>query len=363
MKPLRLFEGFHIWVLAPSVLSEDPNIIYYYDFDQSIKEYTKVFEELQLSWTWQPIRLDNYKLVIKRIKEDANQRKVLVLNLCDGDEINQAPGVSVIQELEAQELIYSGSMEYFYTITTSKIPMKKVFDQFHISNPEWEIVQSDGRNMESIFQKIPTPIILKPAVSGGSMGLGISNVVETAQEFNVTLDKINKGYRGWNLTIDGILAERFIPGREFTILIVGSWDQENEIIYYKPIERVFNKNLPKKEQFLSFDRLWETYDEESNLGNDQFLYNYYAPEDEIQDEIYSLSMKTYKALQGTGYTRIDIRMDENTNRLYVLEANAQCGLSDDENYTSIGAILRVNNKTFSDLISEIMNDAIRRNNK
>lgn len=360
MRADRLFEGYHIWVLAPSIVNEDANINYYYDFAQSIKEYTKVFSELQLDWTWQEIRLDNYKEIIARIKSDSIERKVLVINLCDGDEINQAPGISILKELERQELCYTGAQEYFYDITTSKIPMKQVFDNKSVSTPEWEIIQNDGTSISGIFQRLGTPLIIKPAVSGGSMGLGTINVVENEQECRQVLEKIQEGYRGWNLMIDGVFAERFIPGREFTTLLVGSYQHPDNIIYYSPIERVFNKALPVTEQFLSFDRLWETYEEETALGEDQFLYNYFPPEQELDEAIKKLSIETYIALKGTGYTRIDIRMDEKDGKLFVLEANAQCGLSEDENYTSIGAILRVNNKSFTELISEIMNDAIIR---
>ena len=55
--------------------------------------------------------------------------------------------------------------------------------------------------------------------------------------------------------------------------------------------------------------------------------------------------------------------DKETGKLFVLEVNAQCGLSEDEDYTSIGAILRINNKTFAELIVDIMNDAIMRHQK
>jgi len=44
----------------------------------------------------------------------------------------------------------------------------------------------------------------------------------------------------------------------------------------------------------------------------------------------------------------------------MLEANAQCGLSEDENYTSIGAILKVSNVSFTEVIGEILKDALRR---
>ncbi|HEX7906355.1 MAG TPA: hypothetical protein VF487_20920, partial [Chitinophagaceae bacterium] len=48
---------------------------------------------------------------------------------------------------------------------------------------------------------------------------------------------------------------------------------------------------------------------------------------------------------------------------YMLEVNAQCGLSEDENYTSIGAILKVSDTTFTEIIAEILRDALRRSMK
>ena len=48
--------------------------------------------------------------------------------------------------------------------------------------------------------------------------------------------------------------------------------------------------------------------------------------------------------------------------MYVLEVNAQCGLSADENYTSIGAILRFAQASFTDLIQEIMQRTLAANN-
>ena len=51
-------------------------------------------------------------------------------------------------------------------------------------------------------------------------------------------------------------------------------------------------------------------------------------------------------------------MDSATDELYVLEVNAQCGISEDENYTSIGAILRFAGVSFASLVQAIMDDAI-----
>jgi D-alanine-D-alanine ligase len=90
------------------------------------------------------------------------------------------------------------------------------------------------------------------------------------------------------------------------------------------------------------------------------FYEYLSPDPSLHEAIKQISMDAYKAVGGTGYTRIDIRMDKHTGKLFVLEVNAQCGLSEDEDYTSIGAILRMSGVSFTSLIVEIINDAFRR---
>jgi hypothetical protein len=54
---------------------------------------------------------------------------------------------------------------------------------------------------------------------------------------------------------------------------------------------------------------------------------------------------------------VDLRQDARTGEIYVLEVNAQCGISEDEAYTSIGAILRFAGVPFSDCIREILADS------
>ena len=66
---------------------------------------------------------------------------------------------------------------------------------------------------------------------------------------------------------------------------------------------------------------------------------------ELGARIELLSWEAYAAVRGHGYGRVDLRMDAASGELHVLEVNAQCGLSEDENYTSIGAILRVSKRS------------------
>lgn len=350
--------AYKVWIFAPYLETDDPTLKFYYDYTQSIAEYTKVFSEINCEWEWVNITLHNLDEAIARVKNDTAKHNI-VLNLCDGDEINDVPGISVIHALDANKMTYTGSDSYFYKITTSKITMKEAFDEHGVAMPKW--VKLNGHIDKNMFSKTGNPAIVKPAISAGSMGISVKNVVSDLTELKSVLTDIKKGYKGWNLHGAGLLAEQFIIGKEFTTLLVGSYEQPEQIKFYRPIERVFHSSLPEKEQFLSFERLWESYEEESPMPNDGFFYEYEAVScPDLTERLKELSIDAFKAVKGKGYARIDIRMEKDTDKLFVLEINAQCGLSDDENYTSIGAILRVSNKTFTNLIVEVLDDAILR---
>ncbi|UAY52062.1 D-alanine--D-alanine ligase family protein [Ferruginibacter albus] len=351
-----------VWVLAPQIETADPNIDYYYDFSQSIAEYTKTFAELKIDWQWQPVTLSNYASTIEAIEEEKKSKKIfpVIFNICDGDEINGAPGISVIKLLEEKGLVYTGSDEYFYNITTSKIPMKRAFDEAAVPTAAWEVIDKKVKSLYGIFKKLGKPVIVKPAVSGGSMGVGVGNVVSQKKDLEAQVQKMFDGYRGWNLAADGLVAESFINGPEFTTLIVGSYDNPEQAIVYNPVERIFHESLPDNEKFLSFDRLWEIYEDETPMPNEGNFYEYQTPDASLIESIKKISWDAYCATKGKGYTRVDLRMDKATGKIYVLEVNAQCGISEDEDFTSIGAILRLCGKTFTQLVVEIINDAVAR---
>lgn len=356
MKPIP--KDLFVWVLAPYVETDNENLDYYYDFTQSIEEYSKAFEELSITWKWQQVTNNNYKWIIDRISEGASTENIIVINLCDGDEINNAPGVNVIRYLKKSGLCFTGSDEYFYRITTSKIKMKEVFDRKNIPTAPWKIVTAENTNDSKIFEELGNPLIVKPAISGGSLGVGIHSVIKNNKELDVQFQKLQEGYHGWSLVDGGVFAEQFIEGPEFTTLIVGNSTSPRDCKIYLPVERVFNASLPPHEKFLSFDRLWEMYEEETPINNEEDFYNYQTPEASLLQNICQVSFDAYKAVRGKGYCRVDLRMDRQTGKLYVLEVNAQCGLSEDENFTSIGAILRLSGNSFASLILEIITDTL-----
>jgi D-alanine-D-alanine ligase len=348
-----------IWMLFPHMETTDPNIQYYYDFSQSLDEYKRVFGELGIEWKWQPVTIDNFRNVIDDIATSANGKAPLVFNLCDGDEINGTPGISVIRYLNEKGLCYTGADEKFYDITTSKVTMKEAFDLAGVSTPGWEVIQNKEQPVTGIFDRLGSPLILKPAISGGSMGVSIKNVVHTEDELKEQIQLMYSGYHGWELSSGGLIVEQFIKGPEFTTLIVGSSGEPRDCIQFQPAERVFHSSLPETERFLSFERLWEFYENEPAMPGEANFFEYYSPASDLVSSLQQITLDAYVAVGGNGYARLDIRMDIKTKKLYMLEVNSQCGLSEDEDNTSIGAILRLSDKSFKSLVLEIIQDALR----
>jgi D-alanine-D-alanine ligase len=355
--PLRKLK---IWVLYPYLQTDDPNLQYYYDFSQSLKEYTEVFAGLNADWAWQPVTMKDYAEVIAGLKKRSGRKIPLVLNLCDGDEVNGTPGVSVIAELEKHRLIYTGSDSHYYNITTSKIPMKEAFARAGVSTANWAVIRTGDEPLDGLCEKLGAPLIIKPAVSGGSMGVSVKNVVYSDAELKERVLELKAGYRGWNLLADGLIVEQFITGPEFTTFIVGSSTAPEKCEVFPAVERIFHESLPEEEKFLSFDRLWEIYEDEKPMPEDGNFYDYHRASDTLNEALKKISLDAYHAVGGMGYGRLDIRMDKDTGKLYMLEVNAQCGLSEDENYTSIGAILRFADRSFSGIIYDIIKDAFDR---
>jgi D-alanine-D-alanine ligase len=346
-----------VCALVPTAPTTGGALDYYNDYEQSRAELDRAFSTLEMEWRWQPVTLGDFRDVIDGLVQECAGRELVVLNLCDGDEINGVPGVSVIRHLDARGVRYTGADEAFYRATTSKISMKQDFDRAGVPTPGWAVVERGADAVGDLFARLGTPLIVKPAVSAGSMGITTRSVVSTESELLEQLRLLELGYQGWDLAGGGVLVEQFISGTEFTVLITGSARRPETVVVHAPVERVFHHSLPPTERFLSFDRLWEVYERETPVGVDEYLWEYGPVDAAMTARLSEVSVAAYRAVGGTGYGRVDLRVDAATDSIAVLEVNAQCGLSEDENYTSIGAILRLGGRTFQGLISEIIEDA------
>jgi D-alanine-D-alanine ligase len=172
---------FLVWVLVPVVETDDADIAWYSDFEQSKAEYERAFAALGFAWRWQPVTLADHREVIAAIVRDSVGHEPVVLNLCDGDEVNGSPGLSIIRCLREHGLRYTGADERFYDVTTSKIVMKEAFERAGVPTSPWAVIPRDGAGIAGVIKQLGVPLILKPAVSAGSLGITTKSVVLSPQ--------------------------------------------------------------------------------------------------------------------------------------------------------------------------------------
>jgi D-alanine-D-alanine ligase len=107
-----------------------------------------------------------------------------------------------------------------------------------------------------------------------------------------------------------VLVEAYIDDesmREFSVGIIG-----NGPYLYTPVEIDFDA-MPVEEKILSFD-----------AAQKDLEVIKVVEEQELQDELKALALQTFEAVGAKDYSRIDLRMDQDT--CYVLEINTMPGL-------------------------------------
>jgi D-alanine-D-alanine ligase len=357
---MNAHRNIFVYVFIPYSLCDGQPESPDYDTPTTRAELAQAFSELSVPWKWQPITFENLSRVIETIVASDDHARAVVLNFCDGDEVNGSPGISVVKRLESAKIAFTGADAYYYHTTTSKTLMKQHFDRAQVATAAYAIITDPGQDIPGLCARLGTPLIVKPAISAASHGITLKSIVYTDKEIYAQTEELVHGRHSCIFPQGTIFAERFIAGPEFTVLIVGSSKQTDELNVYHPVERVFSESLPLYERFLSYERYWGLYQQESPLPSGEALYHYRLVKDDVlKERIIALARRAYLSVGGCGYGRVDIRMDIGSHELFVLEVNSNCGISSDDQ-TSVGQILRLSGSSYPHLLSNILNDALAR---
>jgi D-alanine-D-alanine ligase len=151
-------------------------------------------------------------------------------------------------------------------------------------------------NLGAVAKRLGTPMFVKPASEGSSVGMTKvkkAQDLEEAYALAVNYDPV-------------VIAEKFIDGAELTVGIVG--------------ERV----LP----IIRIETPREFYDYEAKyIANDtRYLIPCGLP-DKKEKELQALSLKAFRALGCRGWGRVDLMLDKR-GRPFLLEVNTSPGMTD-----------------------------------
>jgi D-alanine-D-alanine ligase len=339
-----------IWAFVPYEVREGRLEGFDFDTVQSKRELAQAFRELDLAWVWQAIVATNVTEMVKQ----AGREESIVLNLCDGIEDRGTPGPCVVRALELAGIPFTGADSEFYKISTSKLTMKEMMIAADVPTPAFEALTG---SVTGVCARVGTPLLVKPDVSAASGGLFLRSKVSRDEEVAALREELVSAPMPRFCDARSVFAERFIDGPEFTVFVLGNWRDPESVRCLPPAERVFNASIPDEEKFLSYERYWGLYREESPPPDGRAFYSYEACDPRLSPAIEEISKRAYVAVRGRGYARVDLRMDRATGELFVLEVNANCGLSEDDQ-TSTGCILKIAGMRLSELLNMILRDAL-----
>jgi D-alanine-D-alanine ligase len=177
------------------------------------------------------------------------------------------------------------------------------------------------------------PLFVKPVSEGTGKGITEKSLVSSSEDLTHMVDWILKEFK------QPALVEEYLPGREFTVGIVGYGD---EAVAIGGMEVTCANNLPYSVE------VKENYQD----------YCKYAPLDpEIADECRYVALQSWKALEAVDAGRIDLKADRK-GRICFIEANPLAGLN--PVHSDLPILSRMYGIEYQTLMEMIMKAAIKR---
>jgi D-alanine-D-alanine ligase len=224
---------------------------------------------------------------------------------------------------EAAGILYTGSNHVGSAAAMDKDLAKRLLVAAKVPTPPWLMAPVD---QEAAVRYLGLPMVVKPNKQGSTVGL---TVVKSAGDL---LAAIREAYRH----DDEVMLERFVPGREFTVGILG--------------ERALavGEIIPKCSEIFDYESKYqaggaeETFPAALSTGQTVALQE--------------LALGAHRALKLRDYSRADFRMDE-TGQFWCLEANTLPGMTARSLLPQSAAAVGI---TFPELCNEICRLALNR---
>lgn len=221
------------------------------------------------------------------------------INLCDGAWEEPRAGVEVVEALSRQGLAFTGATRDFYE--PSRLDMKLAAHAAGVATPA-SCEAHAALEAEDIAARLGFPLIVKHPNGYGSVGLTPASRVDDVDALRLALATAIEGY-------GAALVERYIAGREFTVLVA---EGPEGPVSYTPVEFIFPPGVGFKHYALK----WVDHAQ---------MQTRVVEDGPLADTLRRASERFFAAMSATGYGRCDFRLGAD-ERLYLLEINPNCGI-------------------------------------
>jgi D-alanine-D-alanine ligase len=222
---------------------------------------------------------------------------------------------NVVSYLELLRLPYTGCNPRGLTLARDKSLSKKLLAYHRIPVPEFTVVRRGRKPLLS--KRLSFPLIVKSLVYEASTGISQASVVENEEQLHRRVQFVHESLG------TAAIVEQFVDGRELYVGVLG-----NERLQVFPVWEMFFTQMPDNNWRIATERVkWSTkYQQRHGIQTDEAK----LPEG-IADRVGQLARRVYRALDLSGYARVDLRMDSN-GQVYVIEANPNPQLAYGEDF-------------------------------
>lgn len=238
--------------------------------------------------------------------------------------------------LEILKVPYLGCKVLASSVGMDKVYTKIVFEKAGIpqapyvyikkQNGEYRMItenfEEEELNIVKLTSKLKFPMFVKPSNSGSSVGVKKANNIE----------ELEKAIENAGQYDSKILVEQGIEGREVecAILELKGKDVDCSISDCEDKCDVLASTVGEimsAEEFYSFDAKY-------NIPESKTIIPAKIEETQI-DEIRKLAIKAFKAIDGSGLSRVDFFIENGTNKIYINEINTMPGFTNISMYPKL----------------------------
>lgn len=297
-----------------------------FDRESTIEAIEKTLQSLGYATD----RIGHVRALTNRLS--GGDRWDIVFNICEGMHgIGREAQVPAL--LDAFSIPYTFSDPLVLAVTLHKGITKRIIRDAGIPTPDFAIVESE----EDIAKvRLPYPAFVKPLAEGTGKGIDAKSKVTNADELKeICLQLLPR----FSL---GLIVETFLPGREFTVGIIGTGRNARSA----GVLEVMLKPEAEAESY--------TY---VNKENSEELVDYRIAEDDLAVSCEKVSLDAWRLLNCRDAGRVDIRLD-GKGMPHFLEVNPLAGIHPE--HSDLPIMCNLKGFPYRELIREIMDSALSR---
>lgn len=275
-------------------------------------------------------RIGNIKALVKAVV--SGKRWDIVFNICEGMYgIGREAQVPAL--LDAYNIPYVFSDPLVLALTLHKGHTKRVVRDCGIPTADFEVMETIS-DVDKV--NLPFPLFVKPVAEGTGKGIDSRSKVNSTYQLVDSCEMLLTKYR------QPVLVETYLPGREFTVGIVGTGSEAKVV---GVMEIVVTDKAPE---------LVYSYTTKENWHG---VVDYPMATGAEYEACAQLALRVWQVLGCRDGGRIDLKMDESGVPNFI-EVNPLAGINPD--HSDLPMLARKNGISYKQLLGMIMESAISR---